>query len=159
MLIRKAHAGDCGAICALFQQVDALHVAGRPEMFQTPAQPFRTPESIQALLIRPSDALFVAVLDEVVVGAAWLITRTAPDLPIFVPRRIAVVETLAVDEAARRQGVGRALMEYIEQWATENGCYELQLLVHYFNTGAREFYANLGYEVVEQRLRLPLHRG
>src|SRR5262245_15203010 len=121
MLIREARARDCGAICVLFQQVDALHIAARPEMFQTPQQPFRTVDSVQSLLTRPSDTCFVAVLDERVVGAAWVITRTAPDLPIFVPRQFVVVETLAVDEAERRQGVGRALMQFIEKWARGNG--------------------------------------
>jgi diamine N-acetyltransferase len=153
VLIREASVEECEAICALFEQVDAFHAAARPEMFRPPQRPVRTPEFIQKLLTSTTDTLFVAPRDGRLVGLAWVITRNAPDLPIFVPRRFAVIETLVVDEEARRQGVGRVLVERIQHWATDYGLQEVQLSVHEFNAGARAFYTELGYETVERRLR------
>ena len=159
MLIHEAQEHDSAAICALLQQVDALHAAARSELFRTPQQPFRTPESIQRLLASANDTLFVATKHDRVVGVAWVITRSTPDLPIFAPRRFAVIETRVVDENSRRQGVGRPQMRHIEQWATGLGLQELQLSVHEFNASARAFYAELGYEVIERRLRRFLDRS
>ena len=57
------------------------------------------------------------------------------------------VQLLGVAEAARGQGVGRALMELAERIAFARGP-NLFLCVSDFNTGARRFYAQLGFEEV-----------
>ena len=63
MLIRKGHVEDSEAICALFEQVDAFHAAGRPDMFRPPSSALQTPAFIQALLANPANTLFVAERD------------------------------------------------------------------------------------------------
>ena len=57
------------------------------------------------------------------------------------------VQLLGVDAAARRQGVGRALMDQAERIAFARGP-NLFLCVSGFNTGAQRFYARLGFEEV-----------
>ena len=57
------------------------------------------------------------------------------------------VQLLGVAEAARGQGVGRALMALAERIAFARGP-NLFLCVSGFNTGARRFYARLGFEEV-----------
>lgn len=53
---------------------------------------------------------------------------------------------LAVDTAARRLGVGRALVAEAERRLADMGCPKVQLLVRPENAAARGFYDALGYE-------------
>ena len=55
------------------------------------------------------------------------------------------VSDLAVSQAARGHGVGRALLEAAEAWAAEQGFSRLGLTAMATNAGARRFYARLGY--------------
>jgi diamine N-acetyltransferase len=128
VLIREASIDDAAAICALLEQVDAFHAVARPELYRAPQPALRTAAFIQTLLTNPTHTLFIAQREGDLAGVALMITRNAPELPIFVPRRFAVVETLAVAEAARRQGVGRALMQHIQHWATEQNLDEVQVV-------------------------------
>lgn len=52
---------------------------------------------------------------------------------------------LAVDPAARRQGLGRALMAAAESWVRATGIPKLQLMVRAANTEVVDFYVGLGY--------------
>jgi GNAT superfamily N-acetyltransferase len=54
------------------------------------------------------------------------------------------VDTLAVDEAYRRKGLGRRLLEHVEQVARENGCATAS--VDTFSFQAPDYYPTLGYE-------------
>ncbi len=56
------------------------------------------------------------------------------------------VATLAVDEAAAGRGAGGALMAKAEDWCRDRGLGIVALDVFAQNTGARGFYAHLGYQ-------------
>ncbi|MFP5219622.1 MAG: GNAT family acetyltransferase [Actinomycetes bacterium] len=56
---------------------------------------------------------------------------------------------LAVDRAARRQGVGSALVRAAEQWLVDRRIVKLQLMVRVDNDVAVGFYRALGYDVVD----------
>ena len=61
------------------------------------------------------------------------------------------VEDIVVDQAARGQGVGRALMARLAALALERNCFCLDLSVLRWNP-AREFYRRLGFRQVEDWL-------
>jgi GNAT superfamily N-acetyltransferase len=60
------------------------------------------------------------------------------------PTEEAWVPDLIVTEAARRQGLGRALLEEIEQKARERGCHEIQLESAYKRAEAHHMYRRFG---------------
>jgi aminoglycoside 3-N-acetyltransferase I len=51
---------------------------------------------------------------------------------------------LGVDESARRQGVGRTLVQALAALAREQGCYDLWVLADAGNAAARAMYARAG---------------
>ena len=53
---------------------------------------------------------------------------------------------VAVDPAARGQGVGRAIMDAAENWLRERGIAKLMLMVRPDNTKVQAFYETLGYD-------------
>ena len=56
------------------------------------------------------------------------------------------VVALTVDQAARRGGVGTALMRALEEWAAAQGCRYITLSSQHHRTGAHRFYEALGYD-------------
>ena len=56
-----------------------------------------------------------------------------------------VVEDVVVDEAYRRNGVGAALMQHIEDYARKNNCSYIMLITDTDRVGSQQFYKSLGY--------------
>ena len=150
--IREALPKDYRELCALFEEVDALHRAQLPEIFQQPAGPARDEAYMQQLIAGPSAGLFVAEIEDRLAGLIRVQIREPPDVPLFVRRRYAVVEVLVVGKAFRRAGIGRALMEHAERWAQAQGATSVELGVWDFNQDAIAFYRALGYETAMRRM-------
>jgi ribosomal protein S18 acetylase RimI-like enzyme len=55
---------------------------------------------------------------------------------------------LAVDPAQRRYGIGRQLIEWLEETARVGGMFTITLEVRAGNVGARTFYRTLGYQEI-----------
>ncbi len=150
--VRRATMADYERLCELYAQVDALHVGTHTELFQV-AEPPRERAHIQEILDGEASTIFVAEAKGEVAGFAEVIVKDTPPVPVMVPRRFAVVDTLAVDEKHRRAGVGRALMEQAEQFAREHGARDMELSVYRFNQGAVRFYEELGYQTASLKMR------
>jgi ribosomal protein S18 acetylase RimI-like enzyme len=155
--IREAVPSDYEDLCVLFDQVDALHRAHLPWIFQQPAGPARDEAYVHHLIADPSAGLFVAQVEDRLAGLVCVMLREPPEIPLFVPRRYAVVEDLVVQAAFRRAGIGRALMEHAQRWAVAQGTGSIELGVWEFNQDAIEFYRALGYDTVSRRMSKRLH--
>jgi ribosomal protein S18 acetylase RimI-like enzyme len=158
--IRAANARDLDALLPIIDEVDALHREQLPHVFQKPDGPPRDRAYMLDVFADESYGLFVAhaegpalsYAEGEILGFVQAAIRDAPPIPILVPRRIAVVENLAVREGFRRTGVGRALMRQVECWAEDRGASEIELGVYEFNKAAISFYSKLGYSTSRRRL-------
>jgi GNAT superfamily N-acetyltransferase len=92
--------------------------------------------------VAPEHALLVAETAGRVAGMMHVFARPAVENP-----REAVVQSIVVDAAFRRAGVGRHLMAAAEQWGGEHGCRSVVLSSNIARTPAHAFYAALGYRV------------
>ncbi len=63
--------------------------------------------------------------------------------------REAEIGGLAVDEAFRGQGAGKALVERAERWARAKRLKSVYLRSNIVRKGAHRFYRRLGYEVIK----------
>jgi len=166
--IRAATKRDLDALNQIIGHVDALHREHLPHIFQQPDGPPRDREYMLGVIADESHSLFVAEAEEpvqshakgpvlshaegAILGFVQLAIRDAPPIPILVPRRVAVVENLAVREDVRRAGIGRALMRRAQRWAEELGAAEIELNVYEFNQAAIDFYHSLGYATSSRRM-------
>jgi GNAT superfamily N-acetyltransferase len=57
----------------------------------------------------------------------------------------ALVEDIVVDAQWRRMGIGRKIMDRLEQWAAARGVSRLQLLADHTNFAALDFYNHIGW--------------
>ena len=63
---------------------------------------------------------------------------------------VAYVEGIYVKEEYRKQGVGKSLIQYAQQWALEHGCVELASDALLENTASYEFHTKVGFQEVER---------
>ncbi|MGA9749781.1 MAG: GNAT family N-acetyltransferase [Nocardioides sp.] len=95
----------------------------------------------------PNHAVFVAVLDEQVVGVVSVGLRQH-----FTGEEDAYVGELVVDSGTARAGIGTALMAAAEDWGRARGLTHLTLETGAANAAAISFYRALGYDMEDVRL-------
>ena len=139
LTVRDARAADAGAVARLLDQLgypaDASAVAVRLERLGI-----------------VGDRVVVAEVDDEVVGLAHLqVTPT-----IEYDRPAAKIGALVVDESHRGEGVGRALVEALEEEARARGCVLIFLTTSARRTDAHEFYRRIGLEETGKRFTKPL---
>ena len=64
---------------------------------------------------------------------------------------VAYITALVTDANARRQGVGRALIAALEDWATSHGCSRLSVTSAEHRAGAHVFYPSCGFPYTGRR--------
>jgi diamine N-acetyltransferase len=151
--VRSATPEDYDGLCAVFDQVDALHREQLPEIFRKPPGPVRERTYLIGLMADEDIGLFVAEVGNQIAGAIQFFVRDTPPFPLLVPRRMAVVEDLVVRREFRRRGIGQALMQTAYRWAAERGATSVELNVYEFNREAIDFYRALGYENLSRTMR------
>lgn len=95
--------------------------------------------------------IFVTETNNKIIGFAWCCVEEEPtDLMYYEPlRKVVYVGDLFVLEEYRSQGVGRGLVNKIEDYAKEKGLYFIKLQTNAKNNLARDIYKNLGFEEEE----------
>src|SRR5262245_48785423 len=110
ILFRAARLADAGALLPLVEELGY------------PSAPQALRARLERLLAADDQALFVAEEAGELVG--WVHVQESGSL---VSDPCALVAGLVVAGTTRRRGVGRALMQRVEQWARERGLFSLRL--------------------------------
>ena len=152
MIIRPARPGDYVDFSRLYLEVNDLHAAALPDLFQaTNVAPFDEGEFCR-MLENAGQATFMALVDDLAVGFVNVVLREALPMEILAPRLFAVIDSIGVNARFRMSGIGLALMDRAEQWAAEQGARSVELNVFEFNLGANAFYKRLGYTDLSRKL-------
>src|SRR5690349_7012239 len=111
IIVRKATADDYNSVCELFDEIDALHRDNLPHIFQKPGAAAREQDYYSGLIEDENTAFLVAEAGGNLVGLVHAVVRDTPVLPVFVPRRYAIVEGIVVKTGFQNHGIGRILMD------------------------------------------------
>jgi GNAT superfamily N-acetyltransferase len=128
------------------QAADAERIAGLLTQLGYPTQPGAVEARLERLAI-VGDRVVIADLDGGAVGLAHL--QVAP--AIERDRPVAKIGALVVDEAHRGQGVGRALVQALEDEARARGCELLFVTTAEHRDDAHAFYERVGLERTGRR--------
>jgi GNAT superfamily N-acetyltransferase len=128
------------------QAADAERIAGLLTQLGYPTQPTAVEARLERLAI-VGDRVLVADLDGGAVGVAHL--QVAP--AIERDRPAAKIGALVVDAAYRGQGVGRALVQALEDEARARGCEVLFVTTAEHRHDAHAFYERVGLEQTGRR--------
>jgi diamine N-acetyltransferase len=156
--VRKATADDYNSLCELFDEGDALHRDHLPHIFQKPSGAAREQDYFLGLVADENVALLVAAVGENLVGFVHAIVRDTPAISVFVPRRYAIVDGLVVKSGFQKHGIGRILMDKMQEWAIAKGATSIELNVYEFNESAIAFYERLGYQTFSRKMSKELKK-
>ncbi|HEX6270740.1 MAG TPA: GNAT family N-acetyltransferase [Anaerolineales bacterium] len=98
------------------------------------------------MLAEASASIYIAEVHGEAVGYILCKLVERAENPFTFAMRFLLVDQLSVRPEARRQGVGRALMNQAEMLAKELAVQKIQLDSWDFNTGAHSFFESLGFQ-------------
>ena len=143
MYIRRAKTTDINGINNLLSQVLEVHHKGRPDLFKTGVKKYTDQELVE-IIEDDSRPIFCAVdEDENILGYAFCIFQQYKNSNILTDIKTLYIDDLCVDEKIRGQRIGRALYEYVLNFAARNGCYNVTLNVWSCNESAMKFYEKM----------------
>jgi len=157
--IRKATANDYDNLCELLNEIDTLHLVNLPDIFQKPNGAAREEDYYLGLVADKNIGLFVAEMDEKLIGFVHVLVRDTPVFPVIIPQHYAVIDGIAVKSEFQNHGIGKMLMEKAQEWATTNSAVFIELNVYEFNKNAISFYERLGYQISSQRMRKKIDKA
>ena len=144
-MIRTANTSDLKRIIELLHQVNMVHHVIRPDLFKPYATKYNEQE-LEDLLSDESKPIFVYD-DGVVRGYAFCQISEVKDNQLLQDVKTLYIDDICVDENARGKHVGKALYEYVRDYARSIGCYHITLNVWEGNAAALSFYRNMGMKV------------
>lgn len=139
--IRYAKSSDYEMVENIMKQVQQLHIDWRPDIYKTcetvlPKEEFE--EAVQ------EGQFVVAEQEEKVVGLLSFLVRHV-ESKTQVTRDVLFVDSMAVDEKFRGQGIGRALFDFAKEIVAERKLDGFELQVNARNKKAMEMYKKYGF--------------
>lgn len=129
--VRQAQPEDTQAIAELYREL-------------VPDAPISVlPERIDAIAKEPNTYLLVCDDDgEVIATALLCLCQDA----MFNHQPFAIIENLIVHSHYQREGVGKSMMDYMEEFCLQQDCSKIMLLTGSERRDARDFYTAMGYD-------------
>ena len=144
-MVRKAQKEDIGSIMALLHQVNMVHYEARPDLFKPHTTKYDEQE-LETLLNEESMPIFVYD-DGEVRGHAFCQISEVKNHRLLQDIKTLYIDDICVDEKARGKHVGKALYEFVLDYARSIGCQNITLNVWEGNDPALCFYRNMGMGV------------
>jgi diamine N-acetyltransferase len=151
-LIRRAEEKDFAGLNSLLEEIDEYHRKALPHVFRKPDGPARPRDFLSGTLVDENAVIFVAEINDKLIGLVFAYVRATPEISIRIPCRAGEIDMIVVSQKYRHCGAGKALMEAVNQWAGRMKLDRLELCVWDFNKGAQDFYRELDYESAFIRL-------
>ena len=141
-MIRNAQQADIPRIIDLLHQVDMVHYDKRPDLFKPNTTKYNEQE-LGVLLEDETKPIFV--YDDVeVLGYAFCQLNEVQNDRLLQDRKTLYIDDLCVDENARGKHIGKALFDFVRDYAKSIGCRAVTLNVWEGNDSAIRFYQNMG---------------
>lgn len=133
--IRKATGADASGIAELYRELNSL----------SPSNVLA--ERIDEVSADKNTYLMVVEDDGELVASALVILGN--DV-MFARQPFAVIENFIVRQNYQREGIGKSLMDHIEEFCLASDCSKIMLLSGSDNPGAHDFYTAMGFDPDEK---------
>ena len=154
-MIRKAQTNDIPRIIELLHQVNMVHHVKRPDLFKPYTTKYNEQE-LEALLNVSNKPIFVYDDGDVRGYVFCQITEVKND-QLLQDIKTLYIDDICVDETERGKHIGKALYEYVHDYAQSIGCYNITLNVWEGNEPAICFYRNMGMQVQKTTMEVILN--
>ena len=153
-MIRRAEIKDIPGIISLLHQVNMVHHVLRPDLFKPYTTKYNEQE-LEALIDDDSKPIFVFE-DGAVLGHAFCMITEVKDDKLLQDIKTLYIDDICVDEKSRGKHVGKALYEYVRDYAQSIGCNNITLNVWEGNGPALSFYRSMGMKVQKTTMEIKL---
>ena len=153
-MIRRAGKEDIQRIIELLHQVNMVHHVLRPDLFKPHTTKYNEQE-LKSMLSDDTKPIFVYI-DEDVLGYAFCQITEVRGNQLLEDIKTLYIDDICVDEQARGRHVGKALYEYVRNYAKAIGCNNITLNVWEGNEPAWCFYKNMGMQVQKTTMEIIL---
>ena len=153
-MIRKACKSDIQRIIDLLHQVNMVHHVIRPDLFKPHTTKYNEQE-LEAMLNDCQKPIFVFD-DGEVHGYAFCQVSEIMNDQLLEDIKTLYIDDICVDENARGQHIGKALYEYVRDYAKSIGCNNITLNVWEGNEPALRFYRSMGMQVQKTTMEICL---
>jgi GNAT superfamily N-acetyltransferase len=157
--VRLATIDDAGAIARQTADVQRLHQEAEPDIFKPPSAELFPARKLAGLIENPNAIVAVAEAGGKVVGHIYGAVVHRRENEFHQGGAHLYVHQIAVEEGARRQGGGTALLAFVEDQARALGLIAVQIDHWAFNTQAKVFFAACGFAPKRVSLRKRLDAG
>ncbi|PEL14286.1 GNAT family N-acetyltransferase [Bacillus sp. AFS017336] len=154
--IRNAKNEDYDSLLSLFRQVHDLHVLERPDLYKENSTPVGE-EDFHHQLKDEQQHIYVAILGAEIVGVAVLKEEEVHENSFVNARKILLVNSLCVDDAKRKMGIGRKLMQFVFNFAKELNVDSIELGVSESNQNAIHFYESIGMATKNRKMEFRIN--
>ena len=154
IMIKRASKEHIKRIIDLLHQVNMVHHVLRPDLFKPYTTKYNEQE-LESMLTDDSKPIFVYD-DGDVQGYAFCQITEVRDHLLLQDIKTLYIDDICVDEKARGKHVGKALYEYVRDYAKSIGCNNITLNVWEGNIPALRFYQNMGMKVQKTTMEVIL---
>jgi len=151
--VRAAIMEDAEAIACLTIEVQQLHREALPDIFKFPSDKLFSRDKLATLLQDANSTVAVAESQGEIIGHVYGTIVHRPENDFKKAEKYMYIQQIGVRADARRQGVGRALIAFIESRALASAVTGLQLDYWAFNTRARSFFESCGFSASQILMR------
>ena len=144
-MIRKAEKKDIPGIIDLLYQVDAVHNDIRPDLFKGNTSKY-TELELEEILDDGDKPIFVYD-DGKILGHAFCQISEVKNHRLLQDAKTLYIDDICVDEHSRGRHIGKALYEYVYNYAKSIGCHNITLNVWEGNDSAYNFYKRMGMHI------------
>ena len=142
-MIRVAKIKDIPVILELLKQVNLVHHEARPDIFKIATK--YSEKELEIMVLDELNPIFVYTdSSDLPLGYAFCITKQFNNHPMMTDIKTLYIDDLCVNKDNRRTGIGKALYEYVINFAKKNNYYNVTLNVWASNPEALKFYESLG---------------
>ena len=139
-------------IIELLHQVDMVHHVLRPDLFKPNTTKYNEQE-LEAMLSDDCKPIFVFD-DGMVLGYAFCQISEVRNDQLLEDIKTLYIDDICVDEKARGKHVGKALYEYVRDYAKSIDCNHITLNVWEGNEPALHFYRSMGMQVQKTTMEI-----
>lgn len=142
-MLELARESDWEAVRRLSVQIHDLHAAWRPDLYYHSDEPYPKEKFLEDIRNR---MVYVAKLGGSSLGYV-ILSLMSKGGPGAVQYKAMRLDTICVEETARGQGIGKAMIADVRALSLAFGCREVILGVHPENDSAVGFYQKCGFTI------------
>lgn len=140
MNIKRASLEDLTDICILADEIATQHHQQQPEIFAPASGMIRDRDLWASCITAENGVMFIARSSGQIAGFVSAQITDTSAITLLQPRIICRIGTILVSQEQQRQGLGKELINTVEQWAASKKACEIRLEVFKFNQRAIDFY-------------------